>query len=166
MGVVRQATGSALLLVGLLDGPAIAGGTAEDAAKAFCATRTAGDAESVKPLLTASLLEAVAEAERRNEILQKANPDEKPPFGDGIPYQSFPDLPSGCTAGAVEAKSGRSEVSVTYEFAGYPRAGFTDKLMLAPADGGYLIDDIRFTGSADGSADVVLSDILKNAFDH
>jgi hypothetical protein len=144
---------------------ALAAGTAEETAIAFCATRTAGDAEGVKPLLTPELLAKVNEAERRNDIIQQANPDEKPPFGDGIPYQSFPDLPSACSVGAVEDKSGKAEIAVTYEFAGHPGAGFTDTLVLVPADGGYLVDDIRFTGSADGSANVGLGEILSSAFD-
>ena len=66
-----------------------AAGTATELAEAFCKTRTTGDAEAVKPLLTPSLLAVIAEAEDRNRIIAESTPDEKPPFGDGIPYQSF-----------------------------------------------------------------------------
>lgn len=165
MSALGRAAMPALIVFGLLAGPAWAAGTAEETAKAFCATRITGDNEAVKPLLTPSLLAEVNEAERRNDVIQKANPDEKPPFGDGIPYQSFPDTPSACTVVGVAEKAGKFEAGVKYTFTEYPDAAWTDTLVLVAAGGGYLIDDIRFVGAADGSPEVVLRDILKHAFD-
>src|SRR5262245_47072214 len=85
--------------------PSHATQTADEIAAAFCAARTADDEARLKPLLSPSLLALIAETEERNRIIADANPDEKPPFGDGIPYQAFPDRADSCKPGApvVEA---------------------------------------------------------------
>ncbi|MFI0849452.1 hypothetical protein [Mesorhizobium sp. IMUNJ 23232] len=139
--------------------------TAAGVATAFCATRTALDEARLKPLLTPSLLAVIAEAEERNRIIAEATPDEKPPFGDGIPYQSFPDRPDTCEPGAPVERAGRTEVAIAYGFAKTPRANWTDTLILISAEGQALIDDIRFRESADGSGALTLREILHDAFD-
>lgn len=139
--------------------------TAAEVATAFCATRTSVDEARLKPLLTPSLLAVIAEAEQRNRIIAEATPDEKPPFGDGIPYQSFPDQPDTCDAGKPVERAGRTEIAVTYGFAKTPRANWTDTLILVPAEGQALIDDIRFREAADGSSALTLREILHDAFD-
>jgi hypothetical protein len=144
--------------------PAFAG-EAEDLAGAFCATRIKSDAEGVKPLLTKSLLAVIRDAEERNDIIAKDNPDEKPPLGDGVPYQSFPDVPDACEAAAPVAKGGTTEVPVKYEFKAYPDATWTDTLVLVSDGGSLKINDVRYPGSADGSAQLGLRDVLTGAFD-
>jgi hypothetical protein len=139
--------------------------TTSEVAAAFCATRTSADDARLKPLLTPSLLAVIAEAEERNRIIAEATPDEKPPFGDGIPYQSFPDRPDTCGVGTPAERAGRTEIAVTYGFAGTPRANWSDTLILVPAEGQALIDDIRFRESADGSGALTLREILHDAFD-
>jgi hypothetical protein len=144
--------------------PAFAG-EAEDLASAFCATRIKSDAETVKPLLTKSLLAVIKDAEERNDIIAKGNPDEKPPLGDGVPYQSFPDVPDNCEAAAPLTKGGTTEVPVKYEFKAYPDATWTDTLVLVDDGGKLRVNDIRYPGSADGSAQLSLRDVLTGAFD-
>jgi hypothetical protein len=139
--------------------------TAAEVATAFCVTRTSVDEARLKPLLTPSLLAVIAEAEERNHIIAEATPDEKPPFGDGIPYQSFPDRPDTCEPGKPAERAGRTEIAVTYGFAKTPRANWTDTLILVSAEGQALIDDIRFRESADGSGALTLREILHDAFD-
>lgn len=139
--------------------------TAAGAAAAFCATRTSAIEARLKPLLTRSLLAVIAEAEERNRIVAEATPDEKPPFGDGIPYQSFPDRPDTCEPGKPVERAGRTEIAVTYGFAKTPRANWTDTLILVSAEGQSFIDDIRFRESADGSGALTLREILHDAFD-
>ncbi|MEQ1950771.1 hypothetical protein [Mesorhizobium sp. CN2-181] len=116
-------------------------------------------------MLTASLLAVIADAEDRNRIIAEATPDEKPPFGDGIPYQSFPDLPDTCTPEKPAERAGRTEVAVTYGFPKTPRANWTDTLILISSEGQARIDDIRFRESADGSGALTLREILHDAFD-
>jgi hypothetical protein len=144
--------------------PALAGGV-EELAQAFCATRVKSDEEAVKPLLTRSLLAVIKDAEERNDIIAKGNPDEKPPLGDGVPYQSFPDVPDRCEASPPVAKGGTIEVPVKYEFKAYPDATWTDTLLLVDDGGSLKINDIRYPGSADGSAQLGLRDVLTGAFD-
>jgi hypothetical protein len=147
-------------------GPSFATQTAAEIATAFCAARTADDEALLRPLLSPSLLALIAEAQERNRIIAEANPDEKPPLGDGIPYQAFPDRADTCQPGEPVAESGRTDVPIGYVFAKTPEANWTDTLMLLSADGKLLIDDIRFQGSADGSGIVTLREILSEAFDH
>jgi hypothetical protein len=141
-----------------------AGGAAELAA-AFCKTRIAGNAEAVKPLLTLSLQAVITDAEQRNRIIAEATPDEKPPFGDGIPYQSFPDIPDACQPGKPDEGAGRTEVPVSYSFKQSLDAGWTDTLILVSSGGDVRIDNIRFRDAPDGSAPHSLREILHDAFD-
>jgi hypothetical protein len=154
---------SAALLVAA--GPSLAADGAAELAAAFCAARLADSEAKVKPLLTPSLLALIGEAEARNKIIAEANPDEKPPFGDGIPYQAFPDKADTCRPGDAAAEAGRIELPIVYGFEKTPDANWTDRLVLLAADGKLLIDDIRFQGSADGSGIVTLREILSEAFD-
>ena len=154
--------GLAMLLAG---GPCLAAEGAAELAAAFCTARMADDEAMVKPLLTPSLLALIGEAETRNKVIAEAVPDEKPPFGDGIPYQAFPDKADTCRPGQAAAEAGRIELPVVYGFEKMPDANWTDTLVLLSADGRLLIDDIRFQGSADGSANVTLREILSEAFD-
>jgi len=145
--------------------PAAADGAAGQVAEAFCKTRLTSDEAAVGELLTPSLRDAIKVAEDRNQVIAEANPDEKPPFGDGIPYQSFMDAPDGCTPGAPVEKGSVVEVPVTYAFDDTPSAGWTDTLVMAPAGDGYLIDDIVFVGAPDDSEPVRLRSVLLDAFD-
>jgi len=142
---------------------------ADDAASevgaAFCAARLEDDEARVKPLLTPSLLELIDEAQARSKAVADANPDEKPPLGDGIPYQAFPDKADTCLPGQAANQDGRVELPLAYGFENAPDANWTDTLVLVPAEGKLLIDDIRFQGSADGSGVVTLREILSEAFD-
>jgi hypothetical protein len=144
--------------------PAFAGG-ADDLAASFCATRLKSDAEAVKPMLTPSLLAIIKDAEERNDIIAKGNPDEKPPLGDGVPYQSFPDVPEVCEPGTPVERAGLTEVPLKYSFKDSPDAGWTDTLILSDDDGKLLINDVHYQGSADGSAIVGLREVLNGAFD-
>ena len=148
----------------VLSAPALADG-AEELDIGFCATRMKSDAEAVKPMLTQSLLAVIKDAEERNDIIAKGNPDEKPPLGDGVPYQSFQDVPDSCEPGEPLEKAGVTEVPVRYTFKDNPDAGWTDTLILATDGGKLLIKDVHYQGSADGSALIGLREVLNGAFD-
>ena len=85
----------------------------EQIGEIFCISRLGNDMAPVDGLLTAELTAAIADAEAKNDAIQQAHPDEKPPLGDGIPWQAFPDYASECKFGAVtltRARAGSSPV--------------------------------------------------------
>lgn len=124
--------------------------TPEQIGQIFCMARQGNDMAAISGLLSPVLAAAIAHAEARNDVIQRAAPGEKPPLGDGIPWQSHPDYASQCTVGAVETSATASGVSITYSFEGEPAAEFTDVLVLVPvpADAGLppvlRIDDVAY----------------------
>lgn len=139
---------------------------AEDAAQiaeAFCAARQADDEAATLKLMTPSLQQAVQDAQARNQVLADANPMEKPPFGDGIPYQAFPDAAPVCNAGDKGELGGQATIQVRYEFPDEPSGSWTDRLVLA--DGDALIDDIVYQQFPTDSQLYGLRRSLREAFD-
>ena len=134
--------------------------------EAFCKARLAGDEAATLALLTPSLVKVIDEAKARKDVIAKATPGEKPPIGDGIPYQAFPDLAQDCEAGRVEEKPGRIEIEVNYRFSETPNADWTDRLKLVAESDGLRIDDIMFADVANGEPDQRLRRALFEAFDH
>jgi len=102
----------------------------EQIGEIFCIARLGNDMAPVEGLLTAELTAAIAEAEAKNDAIQKAHPDEKPPLGDGIPWQAFPDYAAECKVGTVTLEADRASVDIAYGFPEYPDANFTDQLQL------------------------------------
>ncbi len=96
----------------------------------FCISRLGNDMAPVQGLLATELTAAISEAEMKNDAIQKAHPDEKPPLGDGIPWQVFPDYAAECKVGAVTLEADRAVVDIAYGFPDYPDADFTDHLQL------------------------------------
>jgi hypothetical protein len=146
-------------------GAALALETPREIGTAFCAARVADAEQQVRALLTPSLLKAIEEAERRNDAIAKATPDEKPPLGDGIPYQGFPDHAPVCKPGEARQSAGATELEVAYEFPDTPDAGWTDRLVLIKSDNGFLIDDILYQIPANHTEQIGLRSVLFNAFD-
>lgn len=102
----------------------------EQIGQIFCISRLGNDMAPVEGLLTVELTAAIAEAEAKNDVIQQAHPDEKPPLGDGIPWQAFPDYAAECKVGAVALEADRATVDIAYGFPDYPDANFTDHLQL------------------------------------
>jgi hypothetical protein len=144
---------------------ALAAQSAAELAKAFCQTRVEDNAAGVGNLLTPSLRDAVAEAESRNDAIAQANPDEKPPFGDGIPYQTYPDLAPVCEPGAVTDTDGRTLVEVSYKFPQTPEAGWTDRIAVVSTPDGWLVDDVLYEAPADQTEALTLRMVLESAFE-
>jgi hypothetical protein len=154
-----------LLAATLLSGVALAADDPHSVVEAFCKARLADDEAATLALLTPSLVEVIDGAKARNDVIAKATPDEKPPFGDGIPYQAFPDRAQGCETGKVEQKPGRIEIEVNYLFPDTPKANWTDRLKLVAEGDGLRVDDILFADVANGEPDQGLRKILFEAFD-
>jgi hypothetical protein len=153
------------LMAALFAGGALAADDPRAVAAAFCKARLANDETATLALLTPSLVKVIDDAKSRSDIIAKATPDEKPPFGDGIPYQAFPDVAPGCEAGKVSNGSGRVEVEVTYLFPETPNADWTDRLKLVTEGDRLLVDDIIFANVANGEPDQGLRQALFEAFD-
>ena len=139
--------------------------TALETGDAFCKSRLASDDAALRLLLSPSLVKIVEEAERRNAIIAEASPGEKPPFGDGLPYQSFQDHATGCTPGTVKEDANGAEIEIKYSFPEKPNSDWTDRLVLLPKADGYLIDDILFANVANGASEMGLRRVLFEAFD-
>jgi hypothetical protein len=163
----RSPVTALVLLISIAAAPATSrAGEGDDAratAQAFCAATMRTDDAAVRDMLSTSLGEMVAEAEQRNAIIAAEAPDEKPPFGDGIPYRSYPDRPDTCSPGDVRMRADAMEVDILYGFDSEKGAGWTDTLILSGEPP--RIVDVRFRGAPDGSAPQTLRDVLTGAFD-
>jgi hypothetical protein len=155
----------ALLAATLFSSGVFAADDPRAVAEAFCKARLADNEAATLALLTPSLVHVIEEAKARNDVIAKATPDEKPPFGDGIPYQAFPDVAQGCEPGETSDKSGRVEIEIVYLFPETPKANWTDRLKLVTEGDGLRIDDIVFANVANGEPDQGLRKVLFEAFD-
>ncbi|MBA3447373.1 MAG: hypothetical protein H0T56_07160 [Pseudaminobacter sp.] len=138
---------------------------AREVGSKFCETRLSDDEAAMLSLMTPSLLKAISEAKTRNDMIAKASPGEKSPFGDGIPYQSFMDGAPACRAADGKEVPGRTEVELTYSFLDAPDGGWTDTLVLVAGSDGLLIDDIRFETAVNDTDPIGLRKVLFDAFD-
>lgn len=102
----------------------------EDVGGIFCISRIGDDMGPVQGLLTQDLAQAIAIAEQKDADWSAANPGDKPPLGDGIPWQAWPDYAPECTVGLVGPSQGEAWVDITYTFPDSPGLSFTDRLHL------------------------------------
>lgn len=152
-------------LMGVLGGQVLAADTPQAVAEKFCATRLKGDEKALRLLLTPSLLEAIEEAEARSDIIAKASPDQKPPLGDGIPYQTYPDMAPACEVGAEKQVDGRTEIELRNVFPDAEGSDWIDRLVLVQSEGRLLIDNVVFETSVNDTDEISLRSVLFNAFD-
>lgn len=125
----------------------------------FCAQHGSDD-HGYRYLVTSSLLELIDKAQAKSDEIQAAAPDEKPPLGDGIPFQSYPDVAPVCKQGAF-AEGGI--VAVEYAFPETPDANWTDRLKLVTEGGLLKIDDLLYGKEGTDHLRKVLDDIAKDA---
>lgn len=136
-----------------------------DVAREFCkfidSSRRDIFAPHFKPLATTSLLKAIRKAEDKNSIIAKTYPNEKPPLGDGIPYQSYQDHAPFCRVDDVSYQRRKGEAIIAYIFPDTPEANWTDRLKLKNINGVWQIDDILYGSD---KAHMTLRQVLKQAF--
>jgi hypothetical protein len=127
----------------------------------FCLSRIGNDEAVVAGILTDDLEAALTAAEQKNADYAKTYPGEKPPLGDGVPWQSSPDYARRCDVGLVTLSKSDARVEIKYGFENDPAADYVDTLILkkVPVDGmdiGYWrIDDVLYpdgTGMKDSLA--------------
>jgi hypothetical protein len=137
--------------------------TPEQIGQIFCMSRLGNDMAPVEAILTPELTTAIADAETKNTAYEERNPGEKPPLGDGLPWQDAPDYAAECKVGQATLMMDEASVRIDYGFPEYPAGNFTDTLMLKLIPGEYgenvwRIDNVVF---ADGN----MRDLLVLAFD-
>jgi hypothetical protein len=121
----------------------------------FCVARIGNDMGPVTGILSAELTDDIARAQAVNDEWAKANPGDKPPLGDGIPWQSWPDYAPSCTVGDVTESGDSAEVELRYAFPDSTGADFADTLLLkkvATDEFGTMawrIDNVRYADSGD-----------------
>lgn len=167
---MRSALLTLVFAAGLVAAPAIADDTVvtlkpEQIGQIFCLSRTGNDTGPIEGLLTTELSDAIDEAWVQDEAWETANPGEKPPLGDGIPWQAWPDYAPECKIGLVTLMKTDAKVEITYAFPDQPDAGFTDTLLLKRVDmpdygtAFWRIDNIAYGTEGD------LRSFLATAFD-
>ncbi len=133
----------ALLLSACAAAPATLDETQSVAAQ-FCHLNQQQNGMFNQVLLTDELAGLIREAEYRNALIANRYPDEKPPLGDGIHYQTYIDHAPICTPGRMFTLNGVRYAEVRHGFPGQPDWTWTDRLVLKPVNGEWKIDDILF----------------------
>jgi len=124
-------------LVLLICSPAAAqspGLAPEQIGQIFCLSQVASDTGPIEGLLTPDLKSAIADAEAKNAEIAAQSPDEKPPLGDGIPWQAWPDHAASCDSGSAELMMDEARIAIRYGFPEAPDADYTDYLWLRLID--------------------------------
>ena len=103
----------------------------EQIGQIFCLARLGSDEGPIMGILSPELAAAIDGAWTANDAWIAANPpDEKPPLGDGIPWQAWPDYAAECTVGLSTLMKTDGKVEINYGFPESPDANFTDTLLL------------------------------------
>jgi hypothetical protein len=159
-----------LLVAGLTSLPAVADDTMttlkpEQIGQIFCLSRVGNDEAVLDGIMTADLKTAIAEAWSKDDAWEEQNPGEKPPLGDGIPWQAWPDYAPECTVGLVTLMKTDAKVEINYAFPKEAAANFTDTLLLKRVDmpdygtGFWRIDNVAYATGGD------LKAVLVSAFE-
>ncbi len=110
----------------------------------FCDLRKDNAEVPVRYLLTEELLKQIDAAEAASQKFETDNPGDKPPLGDGIPFQSYPDVADQCRPASYTASGGNAQIDIQYSFTATPDANFTDRLVVKMESGRPLIDDVLY----------------------
>lgn len=121
--------------------------TPESVAQIFCETTQDGNNEPPDDILSASLIEEIRIANQKNQHAIEMEPGDKPPLGDGIPYQGYQDHAPGCAVGTVSGSADDLKVEIRHSFPGDPKSNWSDFLLLKKVNKTWKIDDILY-GSA------------------
>ena len=127
----------------------------------FCLSRVGNDTGPIEGLLTESLRSAIADADQQDASWEKQNPGEKPPLGDGIPWQAWPDYAASCKVGPLTLSKTDARVEIKYGFPEDPKADFVDTLLLKMIDqpgqgtGFWRIDNIAYATGSDLKAELL-----------
>jgi hypothetical protein len=133
----------------------------EQIGQVFCLSHTGNDEALISGILTPELAAAIDDAWTNNGAWEAANPGDKPPLGDGIPWQAWSDYAAECTVGLATLMKTDAKVEIRYHFPDEPSADYTDILLLKRVDmPGYgtsfwRIDNVAFSTGGDLRASLV-----------
>lgn len=114
-------------------------------------------------LFTPSLVTTIKKAQAANDAWAKANPGEKPPLGDGVPYQAYPDHAPTCMPGTNVHVDHKLHMEVQYSFPDQPKGNWTDHLVLIKTDAGaWKIDDVLYAPDYQSGLRDILHDVIGN----
>jgi len=145
----------ALVLISLLAVPTARAQENDDLlvlGQLFCDLRKGGVEQPVRYLLTKAMLEAIDAAEVVSAAAEAAHPDDKPPLGDGIPFQSFPDVADTCQPSDHGVSGQDAWIAISYTFTLSPDANYTDRVVVKSENGRRLIDDVLYGSDKYGSS--------------
>lgn len=113
---------------------------------AFCLMKDNPPGADLLVLVTPSLADEIGKAMAKNDEIQKAHPDEKPPLGDGVPFQSYPDVSPKCEVGKVAGEGAGAVVEIRHGFPEAPSADYSDRIVLGEGwtKGTLGIDDVIY----------------------
>lgn len=114
-------------------------------------------------LVTRPLAVAIDAAQKRSDAIAAAAPGDKPPLGDGVPFQSYADSAPVCHAGTFAEADGKQTVAVEFIFPDTPDGNWTDRLVVVPEDGRLRIDDVLYDDKGSGGS---LREALVAVFDN
>jgi hypothetical protein len=156
---------AAMLAVGAGAANADTQSDAQQLGRIFCVLgRSDGGQFGRMYLLSRSLTQLVNDALKKNDEIASAKPNDKPPLGDGIPYQSFPETAPVCKPGKLTDKGREQVLEIAYSFPETSIDGWTDQLVLIAEDGRLRIDDVLFgIGESANGLRKMLSDLVKPA---
>ena len=124
-------------------------------------SRIGNDEAVIQGILSPDLQKAIALAEQKDDAYTKKNPDEEPPLGDGIPWQSSPDYAATCDIGLATLSKHDAKVEIKYGFPDDPKANYVDTLILKKIDqpgfdvGFWRIDDVVYPDGTDLKASLI-----------
>lgn len=122
--------------------PATNPSSARQLATNFCALTGQPGGMDTHILLTKDLSAQVMKAEYKNDIWVLDHPGEKPPFDDGILYQSYPDAAPICRLDRAFSVNGTSYIEILRT---YPHGtGWQDRLIVRHEDNMWKIDDVLY----------------------
>src|SRR5690606_36425239 len=82
----------------------------------FCLSSPGHHMAAVEGLLSYELNQLVQEAWEKNAAFEEANPGDKPPLGDGLPWRTWPDYADGCTVDDSLVERESADVLINYTF--------------------------------------------------
>jgi len=110
----------------------------------FCRLNDRKDDTAIKRILSTDLRTLWEQAQAKSDDWAKKNPGEKPPLGDGIHTQAYADFAAICRVENISGDDTRREATIYHGFPGDPQAGWSDRLVLIPEKGSWVIDEILF----------------------
>jgi hypothetical protein len=163
---MRSSFLAVLLVAGFTSVPALADDTMailkpEQIGQIFCLSRTGNDEAVIQGVMTPELTTAIADAVAKNDVWETANPGEKPPLGDGLPWSTWTDYAPDCTVGLVTLMKTDAKVEIAYGFPDQPDGNYTDTLLLKKVDMAdvqtsfWRIDNVAYAGGGDFRAQLL-----------